>query len=337
MTLLIDNWTDGLRAIRQHAFETRGHDDPLPTIGHRPLTTGADALAIAAVFDDAVWDHGSPGLVRRWIAALDDLERDALDAPDEVYANNRSFWATLEAAAVILDDVGAEAPDQGLWGALMDELAAEVRNAGPSTDGPIAQFQNIHTYDDLYRAEYAYLCETRGADTLAPPTGMTGATMPIPRTLNSDVLQLSTYWTDALTNTKHEMGYDTTLARWKATLADITETTQKGAPTDVYAKNNEFWHDLQHVSTQVAVSDEAPSGWQMFVSSVEASAQQLPQTLDKLASAGESAAEHVGRAASAVAKGLLEGIGAPVLVGAGILGMMLLRGRHRRRDNHEVA
>jgi hypothetical protein len=326
----IDNWTDGLLAIRRRASQARGeavaHDIESP-----PRTTGADAILIAAAFDDAVWDHASPNLIHHWIDTLDDLEDDALGAPDEVYPQNRSFWAMLDTLAFALDDVGAPPPHRGWWSAVAEQLDVPVRNADPSGDGPIAHFENIHTYDDLYRAEYQYLCDKRGADTLAPPDGMTGATMPIPRTLNSDVLQLATYWTDALTNTKHEMGYDETLARWQKTLADVADVTKRGAPTDVYAKNNAFWHDLQHVSTQVAVSDEAPTGWEMFVRSVEDSVKRLPETLDKVTRAGESLTEGVGRAAGELGKGLLDGLGGPVVIGAGLLGLYLVT-RHRGHD-----
>jgi hypothetical protein len=323
MTFHIDNWLDGLLALRTRLLETRGYYEPTP--GTRvPLATATEAVTIATIFHQPIQDHGTLQLVQRWLAVLTDLEHDVTDAPDEVYADNRAFWSTLEAVAVYLDSEDVPPADDGVWLAALDYLG--LRNAGPSGDGPIAHFDNIQSYDDLYLAQYRYLCDKRGSDTLAPPSGFTGSTEPIPRTLNSDVLQLAAYWTNALLTTKHEMGFAGTLKRWDSTLEDVARYAQGGGPTDVYPKNNEFWRNLQRVAIQVAVSDEAPSAWDFVVDSVEDSIKQLPETLSK---AAHGAGDTVAGAAKVVGKELLDRLGTPLLIGAGMLGLILLA---RRRE-----
>src|SRR5579863_10187118 len=113
MTFHIDNWTDGLLALRAHIFETRGYSE-LVTAIRLPRSTVTDALMLAAIFDDAIREHATPGLLRRWNATLHDLEQE-LDRPDEVYTDNRTLWSILESAAVYLDSVDIEPPDDGVW------------------------------------------------------------------------------------------------------------------------------------------------------------------------------------------------------------------------------
>ena len=167
----IRSWIDGHLALRQRAYETRGGIE-LDDGSHWPRTTGADVIAIAALVDPWIRGNGTPGIQRRWHAALEDLERDALSAPHDTYRTNRAFWSTLETVVVFLDDVGIAPPDPPLWEAMLGELSA-YRNAGPSGDGPIAHFDNIKTYDDLglihSRGRFAYVVtQPCGADDSAP-------------------------------------------------------------------------------------------------------------------------------------------------------------------------
>ena len=337
MSSHIHTWTDGHLALRERAYEVRGlieiHPDTVAAT-HWPRTTGADVIAIAALFDSAVRGNGTPGILRRWRATLADLQREALPAPRETYRENRSFWASLESVAVFLDDVAVAPPPPAIWDALIDQLGAivELRNVGPSEDGPFAHFDGIKTYDDLWSAQKKYLGEKRGSDMLAPPAGFGGGTSAIPRTTNADVLQLATYWTDRLTNVKHEMGHDGIVKMWQVALADVDKIAKPGKPDAVYTKNNEFWASSWKVAVQVAVSDEAPTKWDMVVDSVKDSVTHLPENLGVAASKGAdllaSAAHAVGKVANEAGKGLLSGLGAPILIGAGLLGVFLIsRGR----------
>ncbi len=330
MSSTIHSWIDGYLALRQRAYDTRGGIE-LDDGSHWPRTTGADVIAIAALVDQAIRGNGTPGILRRWHAALAELQRDALSAPHDTYPNNRAFWSTLETVVVFLDDVGITPPDPMLWEAMLGELGA-YRNAGPSGDGPIAHFDNIKTYDDLYNAQLKFLRSKRGTDALDQPPGFSGGVRDIPRTTNADVLQLATYWATHLADGKHVFGHDGVVARWTPVLADIDRFAKPGKPDAVYAKNNEFWRELQQVALQVAVSNEAPSTWDTVVDSVKDSLTHLPKNLETAASTTAdlvaSAAHAVGKVANEAGKGLFAGLGAPVLVGAGLIGLFLIsRGR----------
>ena len=169
---------------------------------------------------------------------------------------------------VYLDDIEVPAPEPELWDALIDQLGSVAivgaRNLGPTEDGPIAHFDNIKTYDDLYQRA----ARSSSARSAAPRSRMEATGMgfsgnmvaSIPRTTNSDVLQLATYWSNALVSVKDVMGHDGAVKKWTPILADVDAIAKPGAPDAVYPKNNEVWRGLAAVSTQVsAISDQAPS------------------------------------------------------------------------------
>jgi hypothetical protein len=334
MSAHIYSWIDGHLAVRQRAYETRGAVE-LDTGLRWPRTTGADVIAIAAMFDDAVRLHGSPGIQMRWRATLADLEREALRAPRETYVENRTFWSSLEVVAIYLDDITVSPPSPVVWDTLLHELGSGHRNAGPTEDGPIAHFDGIKTFDDLWNAQREFLAQKRGSDMVPPPTGFGGGPMVVPRTTNQDVLQLATYWTDQLSKAKQVMGYAGVAARWKTAVDDVDQLAKPGKPDDVYSKNNELWRRSLEVAIQIAIADEAPSTWDMVVDSVKDSVTHLPQNLEsgleKGADAIASAGHKVGQVVGEVGKGLVSAVGAPVLVGAGLLGLYLVT-RNRRKE-----
>ena len=334
MSANIYSWIDGHLAARRRAYETRGAIE-LDGGARWPRTIGADVISIAAVFDDAVRTHGPVGIQRRWRETLADIERDALPAPRETYAKNLTFWTTLEVVAVYLDDIMVSPPSPVVWDTLLQEIGATARNAGPKQDGPIAHFDDIKTFDDLWNAQRAFLAEMRGSDKVAPPAGFTGADMVVPRSTNQDVLQLATYWSDQLVKAKQVMGYAGVVAKWKPVVDDVDQVAKPGKPEDVYPKNNEFWRRSFDVAVQVALGDESPSTWDMVVGSVKDSATHLPANveagLEKGAEAIASVGHKVGEIVGEVGKGLLSELGAPVLVGAGLLGLYLVT-RDGRKD-----
>jgi hypothetical protein len=338
MSSNIYSWIDGHLAVRQRAYETRGSIE-LDTGARWPRATGSDVISIAAVFDDAVRLHGSAGLQMRWRATLADLERDALRAPGETYAENRTFWATLEVVAVYLDDIMVSPPSPVVWDTLLHEVGARPRNAGPTEDGPVAHFDGIKTYDDLWNAQRAFLADKRGSDKVPPPTGMMGADMVVPRTTNQDVLQLATYWADQLAKAKQVMGYAGVVAKWKPVMDDVDKLAKPGEASAVYTKNNEFWRGSFDVAVQVALGDESPSTWDMVVDSVKDSVKQLPQTIESGVGKGvelvESGAREIGKVVTETGKGLVSALGAPVLIGAGLLGLFLVtrRGGSSKRED----
>ena len=227
MSQHIHTWIDAHLAVRARAYEMRGSIQ-LDSGAQWPRTTGSDVIAIAALFDHAVRLHGTPGIARRWRATLADLEREALAAPRETYAENRTFWPTIESVSVFLDDVAVAPPTPALWDALIHEIGADLRNVGPTEDGPIAHFDGIKTYDDLWTAQKKFLADKRGSDKMPPPAGMGGGDYIIPRSTNADVLQLATYWSEQLAKAKKVMGYDTAVAKWKSAMADVDRLAKPG-------------------------------------------------------------------------------------------------------------
>jgi hypothetical protein len=336
----IHNWTDGYLALRQRAVEVRGHVEHHGTdVARWPATTGGDMVAIAALFDPFVRDHcarhGELGVGARWRIATDDIARFGLPEPNEPYSENRSFWSTLAATAIYLDSIMARVPEPSTWDALCARLGdvIEHRNAGPREDGPLAHFEGIKTYDDLWIAQRKYLADKRGSDKLPPPSGFQGGLMMIPRTTNADVLQIATYWTQALADAKKVMGYDSAKQKWQVALADVEKLAKPGKPDDVYPKNNEFWRRSWTVAVQVAIGDESPKKWDLVVESVKESITKLPDTLGdatkKVTEVIADVAEVAGKIASSAGRGFLSGFGTPLLIGAGLVGLFFItRSRH---------
>jgi hypothetical protein len=337
MTDHIQTWTDGYIALRTFVWETRGGIET-ETNESWPRSTGDDVVAIAALFDPEIRAHGTPGVVRRWLAALDDIERSALTCPHETFRANGSFWASLEVAAVFLDDLAISPPEQGLWDALFDQLGQPPpqppRNAGPTGDGPFAHFDNVKSYSDLYFAEYKYLIEKRGADKKPPPPGAAGFEKDIPRTTNTDVIALAAYWSQRLADVKHVMGREGIENAWKATLTDLDAIAKHGKPDDVYSKNNEFWRALANTAFHISGADEAPTQLELAIESVKDSLRHLPETLSHAAEKGAElvadAAHAVGKVANEAGKGLFAGFGTPLLIGAGLIGLFLITRSHDR-------
>ena len=85
MSADILSWVDAHLALRQRAYETRGGIE-LDDGAHWPRTLGSDVVAIAALLDPEVRANATPGILRRWRFALDDLESEALPAQRETYA-----------------------------------------------------------------------------------------------------------------------------------------------------------------------------------------------------------------------------------------------------------
>ena len=224
-----------VRDARLRSSSTRG--------ARWPRTTGADVIAIAArVRSERCARTARRASLRRWRATLADLERDALTAPRETYAENRTFWASSSrrglprrrrGVAAVAGDLGRAARRDRRT--VSPQRRADARTARSRTSTA---------------SRPTTICGPRSASsspTSAAPTccrrrpGSAAATMAVPRTTNADVLQLATYWSDQLANAKQEMGYDGVVEKWHAAIADVDKLAKPGKPDDVYPKNNEFW------------------------------------------------------------------------------------------------
>jgi hypothetical protein len=325
-------WTEGLDALRERAEEVRGvvEDDGASW----PKTTNGDVITIASVIDPSLKARfQSTDLGQRWEIVRDDAWRASIAPNKSTYSKNREFWAAVTDVCQYLD----EAPVPDLWGVLADHLGdKELRNAGPAQDGAVARFDGIKTYDDMWNAQRKFLADKRGSDKVAPPAGMGGGEMIIPRSTNADVLQLATYWTTQLAKAKQVMGYKTALDKWHAAIADVDHLAKGAKPDAAYAKNNEFWRTSFDVAVQVAIGDESPSKWDLVVDSVKESVTHLPETVEHAVSKGAdlvaSAAHAVGHIANEAGKGLFAGFGTPLLIGGGLLGIYLISRSRRAED-----
>ena len=340
MMTTIQTWLDGYLELRHRAFADRGAIE-LPDGTRWPRTTGEQVAAIAAAFTPAIRANAAPRVVKRWRAMLADIQRDALADLHDTYVGNRAFWATLEAVAVYLDNLALRPPTTRAWMALFAVIdtgdTAEPRNAGPSGDGPFKHFDGIQTFDDLYNAEFKYLRDLRGFDNLMPDAGTAGVERQIPRTTNADVTALTDYWAKQLDDVKDIMGTERVTAMWRAATADVDRLARSADPNAVYTKNNAFWRALSQTAIQVAVADEAPSKWDLVKESVKDSIVHLPDTLGTVASKSAEViagtAHAAGKVVNEVGKGLFSGMGTPLLIGAGVLGAVLLfRGGRKHEE-----
>ena len=225
-------------------------------------------------------------------------------------------------------------PSASIATARRDYLAGTRRDA--KDDGPFAHFDE-KTYDDLWRAQRDFLAQKRGFDQPDPPPGMGLRGLKIPRSTNADVLQLAAYWGKELANAKQVMGYKAAVEKWRTAMVDVDRYAKSGKPDEVYPKNNELWHVLNDVSIQIAIGDEAPSKFDMAVDSLKYSVTHLPDTLSHAASKSvdfvAGAAHAAGHIVNEAGKGLFGGLGTPLLIGGGLLGVYFLtRSRDHRGD-----
>ncbi|MBX3156808.1 MAG: hypothetical protein KF773_12450 [Deltaproteobacteria bacterium] len=336
----IRSWTDGYLAILRAACESRGVMEELGV--QWPSLSGGDTIVIAALFDAAVRAHATPGVLARWFAALDDVERHALAATHGVFPESRAFCSSLEGAAVLLDALAVEPPAPRVWDAAIDALWAHgPRNAESSV--PVS-LDGVDSFTDLYLKQFVHIRDVRGFDKLDPEPGMPGTTRPIPRSTNSDVVALADYWTPQLEDASHINGASTTERRWKAALADVETFARRGEPTAVYAKNNAFWRELANLAAHISAAAIKPSRWDIMKSSFIWSIKNLPNNLATATSKGaeivtgaaEKGAEAVAGAAKVAAKaagevlnqttsGLASGLATPLIIGGvGVLGLYLL-------------
>ncbi|MEJ7597420.1 MAG: hypothetical protein WKG01_05880 [Kofleriaceae bacterium] len=340
------SWIDLYIALRQRAEAVRGFielDSDTPPPPRWPRTTGADVFAIVAMLDPHVRrmrpSDQALGLQRRWRMCVGDVGRLAFATLGETYPKSRELWACLAAVLVHLSSIDAPLPDAAMWRVLLDELGEvlAIRNAGPKSDGPFKHFDNIRSFHDLYLAQFVHLRDTRGVERMKPEPGMNGTETAIPRSTNSEVVQLADYWTNQLGAVKQVTGHAGAVRRWNAALIDVDQIARKGDPNALYAKNNGFWRDLSYVARQVSAADEAQSTWDLYLQSFKDAVKNLPENIaagashvaTSVASAAGDVAHGVGRVANEAGKGLFSGFGTPLLIGGGLLGLFLIS---RSRD-----
>ncbi|HEY1811008.1 MAG TPA: hypothetical protein VGG74_01540 [Kofleriaceae bacterium] len=317
----IHSWAEGYLALRDHAISARGVVE-LDSGVRWPRTTGDDVVNIAAFFDPSVRDAATPGLLRRWRAALDAIKHEALVAPTLTYAENHEFWKAVALASIALDDNAMPIPHAVSWHRLLGSISQHApRNASPESAPPFGPFPGVTAFEDIYLAEYKLLGQLRGSDVMKPPLGFAGVDKPIPHTTNADVLQLAAYWGAQLGAAKRIMGTDAVTTLWHTAMLDVDKLARSGKPTDVYPKNNEFWRTLGNISVHVAVAAEAPTSWDI----AKDTATHLPDTLERAAGAAASAIADAGHV---VKEGVIAALKKPLYLGGGLVALYLLTRRH---------
>jgi hypothetical protein len=288
-------WEEAYRDLWHRAADCHGvhqarHEAPGHMLYQRvaqwPRTRGADVVAIAAVLDPilsvAASEAGGASMERRWLRCAADLADLAIREPEREYRHNRAFWSAVVAASAHLASVGAPVP-VGVWRALLDDLqlAAPPRNA-PAVD------DHLHlvafTYDEMWQVQKAALAKQRGADVRAPVGNLWGGRTAIPRTTNADVIQLATYWTQAIGRVErgrraagpdgeiapHAVSLDAEIRRWRGVLIDVNDHAVGHDPAATYARNEALWRAAGSLSIVLDVIDEAPTPFEIALSVVGA-------------------------------------------------------------------
>jgi hypothetical protein len=291
---------------------------------------------------DVLATLGLDGVQRRWHAVLADLDAHALNAdPREVYAKNPAFWRATAAVSVAISAID-DMP-----------LSLDLAVSGGRPERRNARTVEIKesTFDKTWTAQHDQLVKARGADVREPPPGVVGAPMHVPRTTYADVRQLATYWQDALTavddpgrhgDALHRIATPAGLAeertRWQAVMADIDQLV-KANPSDVYAKNHEFWRASQSLATtlgRIHPRPVPPSKLTLDVPEEGLGDRLLDFVKDlpgQIADAAGAVADAVGTLGRDAGAGFFEGLGVPLLIGAGgLVALWLLLRRPDRRE-----
>jgi hypothetical protein len=337
----IRDWSDGYAALKHHAEQARGALEsnfcPDGQWQRWPRTTGNDAFLIAVfLHPHLVKVEMTEDAWRRWLTCLGDVLRWGITNPHAEYRENRKFWEEVLRVCVFLATEFAPPPKQVEWEVLFEELACEPHRNGVLQEAPFGPFKGIETYKDLYVAQVLHLQKERGMDRMEPGAGMPGGVKNIPRSTNADVEALMLFWSRQLAKVKSIIGTRAAVERWSIVVKEVQEIVKGGKPADVYPKNNQFWRELNAITTHISVAEQAPSVEQRVVDSIEHGFNELPNTLSSAARAaaggvvdGASAiAGGVGSVAGGLLGGLFSALKVPLMVvGGGLAGIFLLSRR----------
>jgi hypothetical protein len=362
--LRADSYDELWRLQKARLAELRGedvHELPGPTGMYStvPRTTNRDILQLATLWSLALIKAGPKGAAtlgpermamtgfegvkRRWHAVMADIDALARNGgPGALYPKNHEFWSTTAAMSVTLS--------------VIDDLPLSLDFA--VGEGP-ARHRNGRTYnikertfDQVWSALREQLAKSRGADERTPPDGASGEPIQVPRTTNGDIVQITAYWNDAWTRLEDAwrrgnvlgriadpLGIIAERARWQAAIAEVEDTAKSGKAGDVYSKNDGFWRTSRSLAAALDRYHQRPARSQITLDVTEES---LPErVVDFLTDIGGHIADAAGTVAHAIndlgreaGKGFFDGLGMPLVLGAGgILALWLL---FRHRDHHEL-
>jgi hypothetical protein len=359
--LAADSYEELWRVQKATLSELRGvdlHELPAATSGPRrtvPRTTNADILQLAtfwslalikveqrrrAMAPDVVPTLGLDGVKRRWRAVLADVDAYAKTGdPRDIYPRNHEFWRAIAAVSVTISAID-DLP-----------LSLDLAVSGRTPEHRNARTFDMKetTFDRAWTALHDQLVKARGSDLREPPEGATGGPIDVPRTTNGDIIQLATYWNAAWAKLEDAWQRGNRIAtphgadertRWRATLTDIDTLATARNPGDVYPKNHEFWRASRSLATTLDHFHERPAPGQITLDLPE---ERLPDRLldfardigGQIADAAGAVAHAVGNIGREAGKGFFDGLGVPLLIGAG--GLVTLWLLLRRPDRAEEA
>ncbi len=160
-----------------------------------------------------------------------------------------------------------------------------------------------------------------------------------PETTNGEVRQLGDVWAKVHRKLWRDdlSRADQSLSRWKAARSAITIAATGAAPDATFARNEEFWLDwTKWQAIYLSAVREMPSKWDLVADAALATAKDLPGDLaatlasgaavaaDATAQAGYAAGRIVAAPARGVFSGLFGNLGTPLLVGAVVVGGIVL-------------
>lgn len=267
----IRSWVDTFRTLKDYAEAQRGKTTVQLNEQVKlswPRTTGRDVAAIAAVFDNPVRIQAPRSLLERWSAEVDLLTSEPAETRADTYVGNRSFWMSLVAMAVELDQLHAPLPEAVTWDAAIHELA--TKTVAIRTDGrrKIVTVFDETTWEGMAERQLQFFRHLRGDDDGAEFADAA------PRTLNGDVQALASYWTAQLdriggdpSDTYHRLLHSC----WRDVTRDIAAFAKSAPPDGVYPLNAMFWKALTLLS-QSDASGMVPAPWAVTVPIVEPAA-----------------------------------------------------------------
>lgn len=347
-------WNDVYHDLWMQAAQSRGtviNAAGLPaaswptTLPEWPRTTGADAIAIAAVIDPILSAMpprlGVYAIIRMWQSAIIDLEHVAVPEPSLEYVHNQAFWSTFLAVAAYLSTLAAPVPSDETLDALEAILWSPAIAYRNGTE-PSTRTLTASTFSAMWEALRIGLAKLRGADLRDDELG---GTVEVPRTTNADVLELEDYWSRPLVRLQVGVmtgalptpdAFEDVQVAWQAVAGGISDDAARDRSTGLYGANLEFWRAtralaraldmLEEVPTPYEVIDEAASrGRSALASETERSTRQgtdLSSRLGELAENAFSAMAHVVNDAS---HRLVAAVGKPLLLtGAAVAALLLV-------------
>jgi hypothetical protein len=261
----IRSWVDAFRTLKDHAEAQRGKTTVQLNEQVKlswPCTTGRDVAAIGAVFDNPVRIHAPTSLVERWSAEIDLLTSEPVETRTNTYVGNRSFWMSLVAMAIELDQLHAPLPEPVAWDAAIHELAAKRIGIRLEGGRKLVTVFDEPTWEDMGERQLQFFRHLRGDE-----PGGTSYLDAAPQTLNGDVVAVSTYWTaqldriggDAI-DTYHRLLHSC----WRDVTKDIVAFARSAPPDEIYPLNAMFWKAVMLLS-QSEPSGVIPAPWAVTV------------------------------------------------------------------------